>query len=1355
MPPSLNSSITIALALALGIASPSPSPSPSPSGSSCPKDAKAPAVLGYISGDSLELDAGCRYALYPGEHARKCLRGTWTVVAGHSNSYLQYVWMANNLHANVVPVKDPDLHGKKTGKVMIIDVVIEGGKMPHHKTLTWDENCPGSRSAWEKLATCTASVANYMDAAPAYSPQATRITWISTSFWDQLGPLMDQVWDNERWAESRVLFLTQIGVWYAYCRKHPKWCERRDLGSPDAMGQQMGPVVEKLDRKCGDSRARGCLLMTSVLKDPKPNDLIRAAVQASRNLRLLDAQTLAVKSMPSENIAGHGSPVLYMWMWQITLGSICDFRDAAPEPYPTFHGVCYTWDSAHLDCPPKGYKRAMCVNTKGCEFGVTWGRHEALLTGAGGLAQRVAGPNPRSSEIAEKVRPDNEIRLGTPLLFCNDIVLVDLPRGRARGLEHGGLRDDDLRLLVVIGAAVILLALALTRQKVAPQPQPQPQPQPDAPSAPAPTAPAPTAPAALARGEEEDGLLEAFAKEPSAASASAAAAPAAGFSTAPAGDKFPLGAARAIASLHVVLGHLYAKGVAGDVYFFGWGFTWVPWFFMLSGFVNFSAHLRRPKEESPFDYVMRRASTIYPLYVASLFPALAMAKAGGGGPPVATLVAQVFLLQAWAPSITEGALQTQCWFLSCMAFYWFSFMPLARRLGGLALRGTLLLTAALMALPWLTVLIPELTHGSAQWYKAHAWGSSDTWLDLAVVALKFHPLCYLHIFVLGMLLANLRALLDAKVQDAPRCGVTCWRLGLELVLPLGYLGLFLVFYSPDLCGHSLAWVNSWGYKLSARLSVLLPLQCAVLLGLAGLPSLPLPLLASAMSRLNFLEDYSFAVYVLQFIFYNLWPQTGRVSLGQFMLLLAATAFLVVHLVQQPLKAWWEAHPRARVAVPAVAATLLLALSLFMDAPPLGPAGRPALRAASRRGLPALVRLDGRSIDVRLLLQDPDGQSGAVLMNPALALGGGKVAIAVRRHMMEVSRENGVFEGKAATIISAVWHSDVMLGEAPLNSSAWGAWPSTGLPPFSALVRPWSGLRTPGGERWGRRGEHLCVREVWNAANRTLTRLVVTGPEDAKPILVGSSAALAFSSLPPVGEHGCAKGEEVSRMYLARDVHLGERREAAMEAVTGAQLSFSTGVPHGAEKNWIPFVHEGELHFVYEPHPHTVVTCGRAKECELLSLSAEFAPLRRLTQQGYEVRGSGQAVLVDDAEATPNLPRRHYLALIHVVLQGRPGEYAHYAYRFMPEPPFAIIQMSKQLPLLRAQADDGRPFAFASGLALHNRTVAVTYGAGDRDVRALVLTLGRLDEMFGCANKSGPKRPSSWSRRPGPGGFGWR
>eukprot|EP00121_Abeoforma_whisleri_P001055 Awhi_evm1s939 len=56
-----------------------------------------------------------------------------------------------------------------------------------------------------------------------------------------------------------------------------------------------------------------------------------------------------------------------------------------------------------------------------------------------------------------------------------------------------------------------------------------------------------------------------------------------------------LGPARYIASVHIVCGHLVRRSpspvptwVTSD-----WGYTWVPWFFMLSGFVLTFARLNR------------------------------------------------------------------------------------------------------------------------------------------------------------------------------------------------------------------------------------------------------------------------------------------------------------------------------------------------------------------------------------------------------------------------------------------------------------------------------------------------------------------------------------------------------------------------------------------------------------------------------------------------------------------------------------------------------------------------------------------------------------------------------------------
>jgi predicted GH43/DUF377 family glycosyl hydrolase len=119
--------------------------------------------------------------------------------------------------------------------------------------------------------------------------------------------------------------------------------------------------------------------------------------------------------------------------------------------------------------------------------------------------------------------------------------------------------------------------------------------------------------------------------------------------------------------------------------------------------------------------------------------------------------------------------------------------------------------------------------------------------------------------------------------------------------------------------------------------------------------------------------------------------------------------------------------------------------------------------------------------------------------------------------------------------------------------------------------------------------------------------------------------------------------------------------------------------------------------------------------------------------------------VDDVVATPNLPRKHYLALLHVV-DPENKSYANFAYRFLPDPPFSILQVSSQLPLAALSAEEGSkvhgrvPFAFASGLALSNLTIMITYGSGDRESRALMLTLQRLDRMF-CCLEDGKKNGS--------------
>jgi len=554
--------------------------------------------------------------------------------------------------------------------------------------------------------------------------------------------------------------------------------------------------------------------------------------------------------------------------------------------------------------------------------------------------------------------------------------------------------------------------------------------------------------------------------------------------------------------------------------------------------------------------------------------------------------------------------------------------------------------------------------------------------------------------------------LDAKMRELAGDTTSSswkWQLPLELVLPAGLLGLLLVFCIQEL--------EPWGARITTLVAVLLPFQALVLFGLAGLPSLPLPWLAYGASYLDFLEPYAFAVYLLQGVVYSIWPKGGQMgeSAITFLAFLFGVSVMVVHLVQRPAQRLWQRHPTGRRAVPVVLSLLLVCLNQI-----------PSKSAEAFTKLPGEVRHDRLMVDVQLPIMDSGDRFGSMLINPSIHISGGKVIVAARRHHSESVQHVGQYNGSLVTVIDQIWHSNILLGEADFSAAAWAAWPETGHLPFSAEVNAWTGLRTEAGQKW----RNLCVKETWIPNNQTLLRHVVTGPEDPKVFEHDGSLALSFNSLPPLGRDGCEEGREVSQMYMASDIDVLRVSQTQVGHRLRCDLSGK------AEKNWIPFTYQGKLHYVYSPLPHKVVAIDPSDgSCEQPYEETVFEPLRRLQARRPDlaIRGSGQAVLVNDTRATPRLQRPHYLALLHISHPST-GEYNHFAYRFNAEPPFQVLQVSEQLPLQVAEPDRGGiAFAFVSGLSLHGDTVVVTYGAGDVESRALVMSLGRLDDMFQCRN----------------------
>jgi len=284
--------------------------------------------------------------------------------------------------------------------------------------------------------------------------------------------------------------------------------------------------------------------------------------------------------------------------------------------------------------------------------------------------------------------------------------------------------------------------------------------------------------------------------------------------------------ARLLASVHIVVGHLYQKGATGDIYFFSWGYTWVPWFFMLSGYVNTHARLHSSRPDNvdpPLMFAWKRLAPIYPAYAVTLLVALIVrcAKAAALGarlPDWWILSSQGLLMQAWVPWLTEDALQSHCWFLSCLVPFWLGFGFLYRRMRTLSVSACCLLLFILYLPPWIyAMVIPAIMGERMDWYSSHKTGQLNNEINYLVVLLKFHPVCYVHVFIFGMVLSVLRFQLKQRpdlLSTWPmRCGAV-----------LGYLGLLLVFLVPA--------IRPLGHKLSARLSVLMPLQGLILLGLS-------------------------------------------------------------------------------------------------------------------------------------------------------------------------------------------------------------------------------------------------------------------------------------------------------------------------------------------------------------------------------------------------------------------------------------------------------------------------------------------------------------------------------------------
>lgn len=352
--------------------------------------------------------------------------------------------------------------------------------------------------------------------------------------------------------------------------------------------------------------------------------------------------------------------------------------------------------------------------------------------------------------------------------------------------------------------------------------------------------------------------------------------------------------ARYLASIHIVLGHMYQgghldKGFAGLNFF---GYTWVPFFFLVSGHILTCSEIKRRAKlkdkaksaDNIFEYVHRRLTTLYPTYILGIICDIGSCwwLLGAAEIPEATdTLLSITLLQSWVPSILEKGMTylVQCWFMSCLLFYWFLFFRLYDAIYSLSSR--YICGVAFTASIGIPVLYVLAASGDPTWYDTHQYLSTTKGVDIATVSLKYHPLAYLHIFVLGMCLPHLRELLLQSQK-------------LAVIVPyisaFSYFILLVIF-----CGGG---ENIPGYNLSFRLGLISIFQCTLLIGLCN----ERDLLATFFCHpfLKRLGLYGFPQYIFQFMVWGWFHEaTGEDFVDvRYFLLLFSTSVIVWTLISR-------------------------------------------------------------------------------------------------------------------------------------------------------------------------------------------------------------------------------------------------------------------------------------------------------------------------------------------------------------------------------------------------------------------------------------------------------------------------
>jgi predicted GH43/DUF377 family glycosyl hydrolase/glycosyltransferase involved in cell wall biosynthesis len=186
-----------------------------------------------------------------------------------------------------------------------------------------------------------------------------------------------------------------------------------------------------------------------------------------------------------------------------------------------------------------------------------------------------------------------------------------------------------------------------------------------------------------------------------------------------------------------------------------------------------------------------------------------------------------------------------------------------------------------------------------------------------------------------------------------------------------------------------------------------------------------------------------------------------------------------------------------------------------------------------------------------------------------------------------------------------------------------------------------------------------------------------------------------------------------------DMNPVDRREIALLSFDGPEIVRVRGLtgaePERHEKNWMPLVIDGHLHFLYSSSPTVLLRCDVATARTTVVAESD-APVAR----GF--RGGSQGVEVPDG----------YLFVIHET--ERDGQALRYLHRFI------LLDRALRLSALTPRFTfTGDRVEFCAGMAARGRELVLSFGVSDA---AAGLATLRMDEVLGLLEPPTPATAAS-------------